>query len=131
VDAELSHLPEPLAQNTLWRLYSSLSELKDRIRLCIDGGSTNLPMKKIWFNIAKDFSSTISRTRPSINLKAEKEEFAPDHEEAASNSDCEVMHTRTVKRKTLDAKSPASAIKQPTVSTNDDFTDHFKDFCGE
>jgi GTPase SAR1 family protein len=126
VDAELSQLPEPLAQNTLWRLYSSLSELKDRIRLCIDGGSTNLPMRKIWFNIAKDFSSTISRTRPSINLKAEKEEFAPDSEEAASNSDCEVMFTRTVKRKTLDA-----AIKQPTVSTNDDFTEHFKDFCGE
>jgi GTPase SAR1 family protein len=119
---ELRELPEPVSQNTFYVLCSKLQELKTAISACLEGGSKEMPVLKLWNRIAQDFASAIQRTRPDLRLLTDQEDFKNDDE-----SDCEVVEKQSPKRKlSPQGGSDAASTKTPTG----DYTEHFQGFIG-
>lgn len=121
---ELRELPEPVNQNTFYVLCTKLQDLKGAISACLEGGSKDMPMLKLWNRIAQDFASAIQRTRPDLRLLTEQEDFRNDDE-----SDCEIMETSECKQSPKRKLTPQE--DGGTASTKNfavDYTEHFQRF---
>lgn len=125
IQGELRGLPEPVDQSTFYVLCTKLQELKSGIAACLEGGSENMPMLKIWNRTAQDFASAIQRTKPDLRLLTEQEDVKDDE------SDCEIMETVDLKRSPKRKLTPQEVAG--TASTKDsagDYTEHFQGLAG-
>ncbi|EEA28416.1 hypothetical protein TMatcc_003252 [Talaromyces marneffei ATCC 18224] len=122
---ELRELPEPVNQNSFYILCTKLQELKSAISACLEGGTQEMPMLKLWNRIAQDFASAVQRTRPELRLLTDKEDVKVDDE-----SDCEVVETKeavhTPKRKLSPQEGPSTDAR----TAAGDYTEHFRDLIG-
>ncbi|KAF3400389.1 Interferon-induced GTP-binding protein Mx1 [Talaromyces pinophilus] len=121
---ELRELPEPVNQNTFYVLCTKLQDLKSAISACLEGGSKDMPMLKLWNRIAQDFASAIQRTRPDLRLLTEQEDFRNDDE-----PDCEIMEINESKqspKRKLTPQEDAGAASTKNFAV--DYTEHFQRF---
>ena len=126
IDEELRQLPEPVNQNSFYVLCKKLQELKSGIAACLEGGSKDMPVLKLWNRIAQDFASAIQRTKPDLRLLTEEEDFQIDDE-----SDCQIMDTKDVKQAPKRKLSPQEDIDAAsTKTTGGNYTQHFQAFTG-
>jgi GTPase SAR1 family protein len=121
---ELRELPEPVNQNSFYVLCTKLQELKSAIAACLEGGTQEMPMLKLWNRIAQDFASAIQRTRPELRLLTDKEDVKVDDE-----SDCEVLETRETKLTPKRKLSPQEGLSDARTPGSD-YTEHFQDLTG-
>lgn len=126
VHDELCELPEPVNQNSFYVLCTKLQELKSGIAACLEGGSKDMPVLKLWNRIAQDFASVIQRTKPDLRLLTDQEDFKIDDE-----SDCQITEMRDAKETPKRKLTPQEGIDvAPAKTPTGDYTEHFQDSTG-
>ncbi|KAL4804515.1 P-loop containing nucleoside triphosphate hydrolase protein [Aspergillus unguis] len=124
-DDELSRLPPPPTADVPFILCRKLYKLKDAIRCQIEGGSREYPLQKMWSNIAEDFKRALARTRPTVRVLAEFDKQTISVNRADDDSECEIVHCSTPKRKFNQEPSIPTARDKATFGYH---TTHFDNF---
>lgn len=128
IEDELRALPDPPSANVPYILCGKLSDLKDKIRAHIDGGSSQYPLQKIWAHIAMDFKRALVKTRPTVQLLAPVDSTLISINRDNEDSDCEMTTVpRPVKRKASDDKLGTKA-ETPASKPTGYYTPHFDVF---
>jgi GTPase SAR1 family protein len=139
IDEQLSFLPEPVNQNTLYVLCSKLQELKTAISASLEGGSKEMSMLKIWNHIAEDFFTAIQHTKPMVHLLTAHEIYMKVPKETV-DSDVEVTGVASAKptpKRKLGSDSEREpgenplAMSQALANPLQKYrTEHFRQFYG-
>lgn len=122
IDEELKTLPNPPTEDVQRILWGKTSDLERKIHELFDGNpsiehssSQKKPLQEQWNRIVMDLQTALARTRPSLDVTAQK-----DNEDLAEavDSDCEmkiISHSSSTprKRKTPAISTPVSEPATP------------------